>query len=58
MELNDIRKNICLGKAEVSVERILVIKSFYSVYKVIENLVEYGSTKFSMTILSAILLHQ
>ena len=34
MELNDLRKIICLRKSEVSVERI-------SVYN-IENLAEYG----------------
>ena len=41
MELNDLRKNICLRKTKVSVESS-------SVYKVIENLVEHG-TKFTMT---------
>ena len=56
-ELNDLRKMICLRKTQVSVERI-------SVYKIIESLVQHGrhclpcSTKFSMTILSAMLLHQ
>ena len=49
-ELNDLRKFICLWKSEVSVERILVER--ISVYKVIENMMEYlpCSTKFSMTL--------
>ena len=35
MELNDLRKIMCLRKSEVSVERI-------SVCNIIENLAEYG----------------
>ena len=53
IELNDLRKNICLGKT-FSVGGI-------SVYKVIENLVSMSAMLheiFNHFILSAMLLHQ
>ena len=69
MELTDLRKNICLRKIKLSVERISVDKVIenlrISVYTVIENLVEHGRQMSAMFhqifndfILSAMLLHQ